>query len=89
MNVSWVKLTLEEAQGFVTGYTIVYDNTESRRKREVKTEIAHPDSSYMIIGGLGFTESYSITISASTIIGDGASITIISHRKHHNLNIII
>ena len=72
MNVSWVKLTLEEARGFVTGYAVSYDAVELRRKkRELRREIVHPDSGYKVIGGLGFTESYSITVSASTSAGEG------------------
>ena len=72
MNISWVKLTLEEARGFVTGYTVRYDNIESRReRREARVEVVPPESSYKVIGGLGFTESYSITISASTLAGEG------------------
>jgi len=73
MNVSWVKLTLEEARGFVTGYTVRYDTLESRGRRAVRIEAVHPDSSYKVIGGLGFTESYSITVSASTVVGEGMS----------------
>lgn len=71
MNVSWVQLTLDEARGFVTGYTIRYDTLESRRRRAVVMEVVHPDSTYKVIGGLGFTESYSITVSASTSAGEG------------------
>ena len=68
MNVSWVKLTLEEARGFVTGYTARYDSIESRRTR---LEVVDPDSSYKVIGDLALTESYSISVSASTIAGEG------------------
>lgn len=80
MNISWVKLTLEEARGFVTGYTVRYDVLETRRRRDVRLEVVNPDSSYKVIGGLGFTESYSITVSASTSIGEGiGSLSILSH----------
>ena len=36
-------------------------------------EMVHPDSSYRVIGGLGYTESYSVTVSASTSVGEGVS----------------
>lgn len=75
MNISWVKLTLEEARGFVTSYTIRYDTLETRRKRAVVMEVVHPDSSYKVIGGLGVTETYSITVSASTSAGEGIEST--------------
>lgn len=71
MNVSWVKMTLEEAKGFVISYTVRYDVIESRRRRTVRLEVVEPDSSYKIIGDFGLTESYSITVSASTIAGEG------------------
>lgn len=32
-----------------------------------------PESSYKVIGGVGITESYSITVSASTSAGEGIS----------------
>ncbi len=80
MNVSWVKLTLEEARGFITGYMVAYDTMELRRRRAVRMEVVSPDSS---IGGLGFTESYSITVSASTVAGQGiSSFPIVSHGEY-------
>ena len=71
VNISWVKLTLDEARGFVTLYTIRYDSVGSRNKRAVKIEVAGPESSYKVIGGVGITESYSVTVSASTSAGEG------------------
>lgn len=75
MNVSWVKVTLEEARGFVKSYTVRYDSIELRRKRAVRLEVVESDNSYKVIGGLGLTESYSITVSASTSAGEGAEST--------------
>ena len=74
MNVSWEQLTLEEARGFLTGYTITYDTTGSRRKRQAKVKVVAPDKSHAIIGGLELTESYYVIVSASTEIGPGISI---------------
>ena len=73
MNITWVKLTLEEARGFITGYIVSYDTLESRRRKEAVVEIIHPEGSYKVIGGLGFTTSYSVTVSASTTAGQGIS----------------
>lgn len=83
MNVSWVKLILEEARGFIVGYTITYNSIEAHLRRDVRMEMVHPDSSYKVIGGLGFTESYSVTVSASTVAGEGlSSFMTLSHGKH-------
>ena len=71
LNISWEKMSLEEARGFVTGYTIRYDSIERRRRRAVTVEAVDPDSFHKVIGGLQLTESYSITVSASTSAGEG------------------
>ena len=73
MNITWVKLSLEEARGVVTGYTVSYDTLDSRQRKEATLEFAQPEDSYKVIGGLGFTISYSITVSASTAVGQGTS----------------
>ena len=73
MNVSWMKLTLEEARGFIIDYIITYETLDQRRRRDLRMEVAHPESSYKVIGGLVFTESYSLAISARTIEGEGIS----------------
>lgn len=73
MNITWVKLSLEEARGVVTGYTVSYDTLDSRRRKEAILEFAQPEDSYKVISGLGFTTSYSITVSASTAVGQGTS----------------
>ena len=82
MNVTWVKLTLEEARGFITSYKITYDVLQARRRRDIRVEVADAEDSFKVIAGLGFTESYSVSISASTAAGDGInSIAVISHGK--------
>ena len=73
MNITWVKLSLEEARGVVTGYTVSYDTLDSRQRKETMLELAEPENSYKVIGGLGFTNSYSIRVSASTAVGQGTS----------------
>lgn len=71
MNVTWTKLSLEEARGFITRYTVSYDILESRRRREALVEFVNSESSYKVIGGLGITMSYSVTVSGSTTAGEG------------------
>ena len=64
---------MEEARGFITGYTITYDTTGARRKREVKVKEIPPDKSSVVIGGLSITESYYVILSASTVAGTGTN----------------
>lgn len=73
MNITWIKLSLEEARGFITGYTVLYNTLNSRRKKEAVIEFIDPEGSYKVISGLGFTTSYSVTVSASTTAGQGIS----------------
>ncbi len=74
MNVSWAKMTPQEASGFITGYNIRYDSVDSSRsKRAAVLVVVDPDSSYKVVGGLGYTQSYLITVSASTSAGEGSS----------------
>ena len=73
MNVSWQRLSLEEARGFVSGYFITFIEIEegNRRKRDTFTvEVGH-DVSYKVIGGLDLTKQYSVTVSGVTSAGEG------------------
>ena len=74
MNVTWERLTLEEARGFITAYTITYDSSVSRRKRAAGVKVVDPDQSYAVIGGLELAASYYVILSASTAIGPGINI---------------
>lgn len=73
MNVTWTKLTLEEARGIITAYIMMYEIVSSRHKKEVMEELSEPGKSYKVVGGLDFTSSYLVTVSASTAAGRGIS----------------
>uniref|UniRef100_A0A1X7UYG7 protein-tyrosine-phosphatase n=1 Tax=Amphimedon queenslandica TaxID=400682 RepID=A0A1X7UYG7_AMPQE len=75
VNVSWMPLTLEEAKGFVTGYTVTLTpSTSNNRKRQSPiTMTAEPDQSYVVFTGLSAEASYSISVSGSTAAGTGES----------------
>lgn len=83
MNVTWTKLTLEEARGFITAYTVSYEMVGVRRRKDVMEEISEPENSYIVVGGLGFTTSYSVMVSASTIAGQGISTSAITVQGKH------
>ena len=83
MNITWTKLTLEEARGFITAYTIIYEAVGLRRRKEVMEEISEPENSYKVVGGLGFTTSYSVMVSASTIAGQGIGSSAITVQGKH------
>ena len=58
MNVTWTKLTLEEARGIITVYTVTYEIVSLRRRKEVMEEVSEVEDSYKVVGGLDFTSSY-------------------------------
>ena len=75
MNVSWTLLTLEEARGFVTSYTVSYREWEGAGRRHVvETEsvvVLGGEQSSVVIGGLDPGSSYLVPVSASTSAGSG------------------
>ena len=73
MNVTWTKLTLEEARGIITAYIVTYEIVSSHHRKEVMEELSGLDNSYKIVGGLDFTSSYLVTVSTSTAAGRGIS----------------
>ena len=74
MNVSWMALSLEKARGFITGYTVTYESLALRQRKEAMMEYVQPaEGSFKVIGGLSFTTSYSVTVSARTTAGEGIS----------------
>ena len=72
MVVSWVPLTLEEAQGFVAGYDISYQPS-SGVKRQALSVRAPGNSSEITIDGLDPVVSYSASVAAATTVGSGDS----------------
>ena len=75
MDVSWRPLTLSEARGAVTFYSIAYTPTPNSRRRQTSESTlavnASNDSSSISIPDLNRTLAYSVTVSASTIAGTG------------------
>ena len=72
MNVSWTLLTLEEARGFVTSYTVSYRKDEGMAKRTTESVVVPGgEQSSVVIGGLGPGSSYLVSVSASTSAGTG------------------
>ena len=75
MMVSWTKLTLAEAQGFILNYTIKYYPSSGNRKRPQFNTISVTvgnDSSNITINGLDKNFAYSVQVSANTVAGTGA-----------------
>ena len=74
MRVSWTSLTLTEARGFITHYTVAYSPSSSGSKREeldTLYQTVSKDSSEATIEGLDGNTAYVVQVSASTAAGDG------------------
>ena len=75
MSVSWTPLTLSEARGFVTFYTVAYTPVLNRRRRQVSQDTMYmnvsADSSSVTIVGLDGSLAYSVQVSAGTRAGQG------------------
>ena len=84
MNITWEKISLTVARGFLTGYLIRYDVVNGRRKREATSVMVGPDETYRVIGGLTAKHQYTVTVSGVTVAGEGeqsTEITLESERK--------
>ena len=78
MNVSWVKLSLEEARGLVTGYTItifVYDEGRNRQKSSAVVAVG-ANTSYVLIA-VEPSLNYQVTVSGSTAVGEGVQSSVV------------
>ena len=68
--VSWVPLTLEEARGFITEYTVTAQPANTQRRQERTVTVSVPPSERMaMVEGLEHTLAYWVSVSASTAAG--------------------
>ena len=70
MVVSWRPLTLVEARGFITHYTVTY-SPQMLRKRQAAMIRVVPDANTVTIEGLDADTAYSVQVSGATVAGDG------------------
>ena len=73
MTVSWTKLTLIEARGFISNYTIAYYPISMSRKRQsnIMLKVVSSESNSAIIDGLDENSAYAVQMSANTGAGEG------------------
>lgn len=76
IQVSWTRLNLVQARGFVTFYTVAYTPVLQRTRRQpsqdtTETVTTGPSSSSVIITGMDGDLAYRISVSASTGAGAG------------------
>ena len=79
--VSWIPLTLSEARGFITSYTVFYSLQVSRRKRQepnIMQKTDNGDVNRTIIDGLDPNTGYDVQMSANTKAGASSFSEVIS-----------
>ena len=70
VSVSWHPLTLEEARGFITEYTVTAQPANTQRRQEGTLTVSVPPSESMaVVEGLEHTLAYWVSVSASTAAG--------------------
>ena len=81
MVVSWIPLTLSEARGFITNYTVFYSPQVNRRKRQepnTMQKTVSGDVNQTTIDDLDPNTAYDVRMSASTEAGASAFSEVIS-----------
>ena len=75
MTVSWTKLTLIEARGFINNYIIAYyyHTSMSRNHQQSNSmfKVVSSESNSAIIDGLDENSAYAVQMSANTGAGEG------------------
>ena len=70
MVITWSPLTLEQAQGFIIGYDISYQPTNSRKRQVLSVRVPGNSNEFTIMG-LDPALSYTAAVSAATAVGVG------------------
>ena len=81
MVVSWIPLTLSEARGFITSYTVFYSPQVSKRKRQepnTMQNIVSGEVNHTTIDGLDPNTAYDVQMSANTKAGTSTLSEVIS-----------
>ena len=81
IEVNWLALSLVEARGFITNYTVTVHPaqlTSSNRKREETRELlkittSSSNETSIVISSLDSTLDYVISVSASTKVGESTN----------------
>ena len=72
--VTWVPLTLEQARGFITGYTIIATTTDELQKRQDSGTVSGNFPSFAssgTLGGLSREVAYGVVVVGNTVAGVG------------------
>ena len=92
MMVSWTPLSLSEARGFITHYTVAYFPQQGSSKRQEPNTMyknVSGDSDQATIDGLEASIDYGVQVSASTNAGSGDFSPIISAKAPKKCELLL
>ena len=72
LAVRWKPLSLEEAHGFITHYTVTADPASNQRRQQAEGAFSvtvGPNTTRAVLDGLSSEVIYWVTVSASTAVG--------------------
>ena len=72
LAVRWEPLSLEEARGFITHYTVTAEPASTLRRRQAQVPLSvtvDPNTTRAVFDGLSSVLTYLVTVSASTAVG--------------------
>ena len=89
--VTWKLLTLEEAHGFITGYTVTAQQADfGLVLRQTPTSVrVSPNDTMATISGLDPKHAYTITLSANTSQGGNSSSTLLQPVGESMINLLL
>ena len=76
VNVTWMNLTLAEARGWITNYTVHYWDVATETRSIAHNSSASSDKTSLVIDGLDVFRTYNIVLTASTVMGAGTDSTV-------------
>ena len=89
--MTWKLLTLEEARGFITGYTVTAQQADfGLVLRQTPTSVrVSPNDTMATISGLDPKHAYTITLSANTSQGGNSSSTLLQPVGEPMINLLL
>ena len=76
LEVKWEPLSLEEARGFITHYTVTAEPARTQEERQAEGTLSvtvGANTTRAVLDGLSSVLTYWITVSASTVVGSSTS----------------
>ena len=78
MTVTWELISITEANGHILGYTMTYSPDSTRTRQAAMFKMVGPNDNQVTVNDLMRGVSYTVTVSASTMTGDGPASETIS-----------